>query len=151
MTIKIDSLDLTACSVTFINGSQEYVCVADKSYGGDIDSIPFMERYPNAKRVANAIGLDDYDGKFWLVCFDDCFDPPISIVRACDECEAIDKFIDSAVGNRLTDEEVSRIEFDEDDQRDHLDGCNVDCTGDGYWYYSDNLHMQRVNLVKVEV
>lgn len=71
--------------------------------GRDGLSFPeFNEKYGNSpysaaaqfKRASGA-NLDDNESQFFMVYVEDCFDPPIAIVRADDECEAIDIAVDA--------------------------------------------------------
>lgn len=88
-------------------------------------------------------GLDGY-GKRWFACLiADCFDPPMAIVRADNEGEAIDIFVDAFEYARLTDEQVKDIEKDSEGDQDLFDEqCSM--SGDGYWYDAERMSMFEV-------
>ena len=89
-----------------------YVCGRD-----DLHFVAFNERYGNSPysseaqfKRATALHFDDSTERFFMVYVADCFDPPIAIVRAEDESEALEIFVD----------ELEWAHIDETDLRDFL-------------------------------
>lgn len=55
----------------------------------DMDYLEFIKKYPSGKRAVHHRGLDDgYLKHFYMVFVQDCWDPPIVIIRADNEMDA---------------------------------------------------------------
>jgi hypothetical protein len=107
------------------------------------DYIAFILKYPNSKRV-DAAGLDGYGKHFYMCYVEDCFDPPIAVIRADDENEAVDIFVDTFSYARVTSENYGSMEEFENGIEDGTVGV-----GDGSNYY--DAEAMRCKLVTGEV
>lgn len=96
-------------------------------------------------------------GKYWYAVYiSDCFDPPVVIVRADDESEAIDVAVDAYPYMQMGADTVAQIEKDirselpadctDDDVWDKMNG-QVGITGDGVYYDCESLGLFEVKPV----
>jgi len=103
-----------------------YVCgVGDMDYLEWLNFKEELRPYEDAKR-ATAVNLDGVEKRFFLVWVQDCMDPPMAIVRADHEADAIDWFVDV----------LSWAHLDEVDLKDYIVEKAVDGKDP---VYSDNL------------
>lgn len=85
-------------------------------------------------------------GKFYALASQDCYDPPVAIIRAedRDETTAVDVFIEECPYScKLSTEDVNERQRDGTDE-------NVSWTNGGIPYASELLYMREVKLVRVE-
>ncbi len=124
-------------SVAISDFKAEYVVFRDGGRNGrdivvglnDMDSLEFMKRFPDATR-ADAVELDGTAEKFFLVAVADCFDPPLTVVRAKREDDAEEGFADSDVGYNLCKiEERDMEDFSEDSLYYNSSGKPYDSEG----------------------
>jgi hypothetical protein len=118
----------------------EYVCGLD-----EMDYIEFMNTYedgPNGvrRKRTQGINLDGTEKAFFAVAVADCHDPPVTIVRADNEQEAEERFIEESPAEWITDE-TTLEEMGED----------VSCDGDGHPYDSSGVHVWPVRLLRIDV
>lgn len=73
------------------------------------DYSTFRERYPNGTRATgiDVVDNNDDDARYWLVCVADCFDPPLTIVSAGSEQDALDAFIDETTWAHITPDDLA--------------------------------------------
>jgi hypothetical protein len=80
--------------------------------------------------------MDDDEDKFFLVFVQDCFDPPLAIVRAETAGDAVDIFLDELPWGRMDSEDI-----DEDK--------NVSWSSQGHAYDGERINVQEVRLCAV--
>jgi len=119
------------------NAENKFVCIP-------ADSTPeqwwkMSKDLVNAKRCDYA-EFDGYGENFYLCFVSDCFDPPMCIVRADNEAEAVDIFVDNFAYARVTQENYGTPEEFEKAIEDGTVGV-----GDGSNYY-DAESMQCIKL-----
>ena len=136
--------NISASAVLFqdLNGNPEHVYVVVP------EGIDFMMWKDNLWRrnnfqndYASATGLqleDDTYNKFYKVCVADCYSPPLAIIRADNESEAIDAFADELTWAHV--EEPDLADYSEDD---------LSYNSNGKPYDSSNIHVCEVVLAGV--
>jgi hypothetical protein len=115
---------------------------------GDLPYIEFLEWMAvsgnhNVVRV-DATGLND-EGRFYACFHQDCYDPPITIVRAADESEAIDRFLDEKENMRADPADVAEALEENPDQEIYQ------MSESGHWYDSETMQVREVKLHSIEV
>lgn len=79
----------------------------------DMDFLEFMRRYNvgnvDCKR-ATGVQLDNTGDKFFMCYLEDCFDPPIAIVRADNAQDAVEWFVEECAWARLDPKDAQERE-----------------------------------------
>src|ERR1035438_7732903 len=91
-TKQITLGEISVSALVFSMGDVCYVVGRES-----MDYIDFMMQYdqgPNRTHRAIGLNMDSTDTNFWAVWVDDCFDPPIVIIRADHEGNAEEIFAD---------------------------------------------------------
>jgi len=119
------------------NPKHKLVCIRE--------DIPHEKMWDMVKDMVNTkrcdyAELDGYGSRFFLCYVADCFDPPMCIVRADNEIEAVDIFVDAFEYARVTQENYGTPEEFEEAIKDGTVGV----TNDG-WYY-DAERMQCIQI-----
>ncbi len=109
--------DVQAIAAVFNFGGRELIVEADREA---LDTLGFWDRYGHdCHRAMGHYGLDDY-GSFFVFYVEDCFDPPLYVIRADTFESAYEIFCD----------EFSRlIAIDDSDLSDYLH--EYDCPNRG--------------------
>lgn len=133
-TIKVKALYFliqSPFSKTFIVGADE------------LSESDFMTKYcSGSERAERACGIkfdDEFGTKFFMVFVSDCFDPPIAIVRAENENDAIEYFVQNKNWTHVPPDEIN----ENDD--------NISWSDNGIAYRNDNINVHEVKLTIVEV
>lgn len=122
-----------------------------------MENDKFEERFgPYARRV-NYI-YESYDGitSFFVVYQEDCYDPPLTVVRARCVEDAIDNFVDNTgiADVRISDEDLKDF-CDCDDKTGIVDPDSlvetIRCTGSGNNYNSDSMMVSEAKLLRAEM
>ncbi len=110
----------------------------------DMDFLDFMKKYcvgdQDAKR-ATGVELDGTGKHFWMVHVEDCFDPPIAIVRADSLCDAEDAFTDALNWAHITDPNDLK-DYDED---------NLHYSPSGVPYDIESVMIREIKLHGIEI
>ncbi len=131
------SLELSPKALIFkrsLDAQHEYVVLTC-----DMDYLDFMKKYPNGKR-AEPVELDETWDEFWLVYLADCFDPPLAIVRAKNEQDAEEAFVDNLDWAHVKEPDLA--DYDED---------SLSFGPHGQPYDGSQIHVEQVILVGVEL
>lgn len=142
---QIELGTIKATAVVFqspFNPKHFYVVRAEK-----MDYLEFMKQYCVGDvdcKQADGVNFDNYldNGTFFMCYSEDCFDPPVAIVRADDVEEAIDLFVDECEWARMSDEDV------EERDKDGL-GETVGWTGMNK-YDNETMQCRSIKLYRVE-
>lgn len=114
----------------------------------DLSYIEFLEWQATSGMTRSTrtrfIGLAD-EGKFYVCFYQDCYDPPITIVRAADDSEAIDKFLDENENARADVCDVMDAEEENSEQTQYQ------MSDSGHWYDTETMQVREVNLHSIEV
>jgi hypothetical protein len=123
----------------------------------DMDYLEFMQRYDTGDKQhkrATGLALDDSGERFFLLCVADCFDPPVAIVRARNESDAYETFVDELAWAHITDENDLKdylkpaSEWERPDCPEYVDSLSFNCNG--VPYDGEGIQMQEVKLYAVE-
>jgi hypothetical protein len=90
-----------------------------------------------------AIGMAD-DGKFYLCYVADCSSPVVCVVRAPDDSEAIDKFLDEYESMRADPGDVNEAMEANPDQEIYQ------VSDSGHWYDSETMQVREVKFHSIE-
>lgn len=125
-----------------INPDHYYVALP-----AEMDSLEFMKRYNvgnvECQQVRHA-DLDQDEEHFFMCYSEDCYDPPIVIVRAEDMDAAIDVFVEEFPNLGAMDEET-RKEREKDGLED-----TIGYTGQGNIYDTERVMVREIELVRLE-
>jgi hypothetical protein len=141
-------------SAIFRRGNDYFFCGPALS-----EYLKCTDRYASERiKEATPLNMDssDEDDGFWLLCVQDCFDPPIAIVRASHADEALEIFVDELDWAHISDEDLK----DYEDTDSYVDGKplvyrefseNVNWNNSGQAYDSEGIYMCQVKLHSIEV
>ena len=137
-----------------MNDKNFYVCGLD-----DMDFMEFRNRYDNAPgnaerqyKRATALCFDDSYDRFFMVYVADCFDPPIAIIRAENECEALEIFADELEWAHIGETDLPDYLKPADERREgdseYVD--SVSWNSSGKPYETESIQMHEIRLHSVE-
>ena len=119
------------------NGPGELVVNAS---GERSDFLEFLREFPNGKQCDGSGFAEDH-GTFFAVACEDCYDPPIGVVK-CDDCDAVDVAVDAFHWMRIDaayaaerDSEGLRVEYSD---------------GGNHAYDPELMRVFPIKLVRVE-
>jgi hypothetical protein len=122
--------------------NNHYVVLAEP-----LDTIEFMNGYVRPEFDAKqATGVETDAGyDTWFMCYlEDCYDPPIAIVNAEHEGDAIDAFVDKCEWARMSTETV------EERENDGI-GETVGWSACGYSYDEEIMQCRPIKLLRIEL
>jgi hypothetical protein len=121
-----------------------------------MDFLEWLNKYDSSKyKQATGVNLGEDFPNFYMVYVEDCFDPPVAIVRGESAEDALDTFIDELTWAHMSDEDV------EEAIQDHAEkgkSASMDDPPDwvtyssgGQAYNSESLMIRDIKLYSVEV
>lgn len=112
----------------------------------EMDYIEFLQKYClgdiDCKR-ATGLRMDDTNDKFFMCFVSDCFDPPIAIIRADNEQDAEEWFVDELSWSHYSEDDVKKMTEEEQEYAGYGPSGQV--------YDQQNLQVQEVKLIRVEL
>ncbi len=139
-TIAIGDVSARAAHFVALNGNpnHRYIVFADKP-----DFVAFLQTYNDGKwesKQATGVNLDSSDKRFFMVAVSDCYDPPIAIIRADNECEAEGWFADELTWAHISEPDLA----DYDDE-------SMSYNSSGVPYETDNIVIWEVRMTHIEL
>ncbi|MFO0964632.1 MAG: hypothetical protein U0793_03465 [Gemmataceae bacterium] len=118
--------------------NHRYVVLAEK-----MDYLEFLRTYnqgPVECKAATGVNLDGCEERFFMVYVEDCFDPPIAIVRADSEQDAEELFVDELPWAHITEPDLN-----------DYDPETLVYGPSGQPYDSESVRVHPVRMVHVEL
>ncbi len=145
--MMIEFGEIKAMAIEFqspINPKHSYVVGLD-----ELTFMDFLRKYPDSRYCttvkATGVNLDAQDDKFFLVFVSDCYAPPIAVVRAGDEAEAIGWFVDELDWTRIFEEDLKDYETGVKDKSGCVEYDEVVCwNSSGEPYNSECLEAHEI-------
>lgn len=98
-----------------------------------------LDRFGHDAKGCVGVHLDDSGSKFYAIWVEDCFDPPIAIVRADHEQDALDTFVDKLDWAHVSEPDLA--DYTED---------QLSYGPNGQPYDGESIGMLEVKLVRIE-
>lgn len=141
--LVLGTLTVKALHFSLDGSTHRYVVGVD-----DMDFLDFHKKYnhnefgPVDCKKATGFKMDETYDDFFMVYVEDCFDPPIAIIRAEHGQEAAEIFTDELTWAHVDEKDVT------DEQ---IDAGLYQMNNNGKWYDAETLRVRNVRLVYIEV
>jgi hypothetical protein len=140
--IKVGEVEATALVFKGQCDDHRYVLTLNDSSDPFVELLRNSFGYSQTKTTSSHSQIDGYGKHFYGVYVADCFDPPIAIIRADNESEAIEWFVDEFDWSHLSDEDLK--DYGEDSEA-------VSYNDSGKPYLNENINLFELTLLTIEV
>ncbi len=111
-----------------------------------MDTLAFLNAFNNGPaqhQKATGVNMDG-EGKFFLCYVEDCFDPPVAIVRGENAADAEERFVDECEWAQVSDDDMDAEREDADN-----DSTGYSYTGNGTRYDGETIKVYEVRCLSI--